>query len=40
MESAKPEVMVGADGTVKRRPSRGMYLVPSLFTAEIGRAHV
>ena len=31
MESAKPEVMVGADGTVKRRPSRGMYL-------EIGRA--
>lgn len=33
MESAKPEVMVGADGTVKRRPSRGMYLVPSLFTA-------
>ncbi len=27
------EVQVGADGKVKRQPSRGMYVLPSLFTA-------
>lgn len=27
------EVQVGADGKVKRQPSRGMFILPSLFTA-------
>jgi len=27
------EVQVGVDGKVKRQPSRGMYVLPSLFTA-------
>ena len=27
------ETQVGADGKVKRQPSRGMYVLPSLFTA-------
>jgi CDP-diacylglycerol---serine O-phosphatidyltransferase len=27
------EAQVGADGKVKRQPSRGMYVLPSLFTA-------
>jgi CDP-diacylglycerol---serine O-phosphatidyltransferase len=27
------EVQVGADGKAKRQPSRGMYVLPSLFTA-------
>jgi CDP-diacylglycerol---serine O-phosphatidyltransferase len=34
MEGGASEVMhVGADGKVRRQPSRGMYVLPSLFTA-------
>ena len=34
MASGAPEVaQVGADGKPRRRPSRGMYVLPSLFTA-------
>ena len=34
MEGQAPEMaQVGADGKIKREPSRGMYVLPSLFTA-------